>query len=55
MENVFRTKKIRDTSSRTKTNDMVSGTLDSIHQNVVSGLRDTDSDVLNSRLSELEK
>ena len=55
MENVFRTKKIRDTSSRTKTNDVVSGTLDSIHQNVVSGLRDTDSDVLNSRLAELEK
>ena len=55
MENVFRTKKIRDTSSRTKTNDVVSGTLDSIHQNVVSSLRDTDSDVLNSRLSELEK
>lgn len=55
MENVFRTKKIRDTSSRTKTNDMVSGTLDSIHQNVVSGLRDTDSEVLNSRLTELEQ
>jgi uncharacterized Zn finger protein (UPF0148 family) len=55
MENVFRTKKIRDTSSRTKTNDIVSGTLDSIHQNVVSGLRDTDSDVLNSRLIELEQ
>lgn len=55
MENVFRTKKIRDTSSRTKTNDVVSGTLDSIHQNVVSSLRDTDSDVLNSRLRELEK
>jgi len=55
MENVFRTKKIRDTSSRTKTNDIVSGTLDSIHQNVVSGLRDTDSHVLNSRLIELEQ
>ena len=52
---MFRTKKIRDTSSRTKANEIVSGTLDSIHQTVVSNLRDTDSQVLNSRITELEQ
>ena len=49
MENVFRTKKFRETTSRVKTQDVVSGTLDSIHQHVVSSLLDQDKDCLNDR------
>ena len=33
--NIFRLKKSRETA-RTKSNDIVSGTLDSIHKNIVS-------------------
>ena len=46
MENVFRTKKYRDTTLRAKTHDVVSGTLDSIHQSFVSGLFDKNKDDL---------
>jgi len=38
MDTVFRIKKGRE-SSRTKTSEIVSGTLDSIHQNVVSSMK----------------
>jgi hypothetical protein len=40
MDNIFRIKKIRDTSSRTK-QEIVSGTLDSLHQGMVSGMKET--------------
>lgn len=54
MDNVFRTKKIRDTSHRTKTQELVSGTLDSVHQNIVSSLRNTDTNTLELKIKELE-
>ena len=38
MDTIFRIKKGRETS-RTKSGDIVSGTLDSIHQNVVTGIK----------------
>lgn len=40
MDNIFRIKKIRDTSSRVK-QEIVSGTLDSLHQGMVSGMKET--------------
>ena len=40
MDNVFRIKKSRDTTLRSKQQDVVSGTLDSIHQNIVTSIRD---------------
>lgn len=56
METVFRIKKGRD-SSRTKQAEIVSGTLDSIHQNVVSTIRQQSSSLeqLKERVTELEK
>lgn len=41
MDNTFRIKKTRDTISRSKQNDIVSGTLDSVHQTIVGTLKDT--------------
>jgi hypothetical protein len=49
MDNVFRTKKYRDTTSRAKSHDIVSGTLDSLHQTIVSGLTDKDIAELQQR------
>jgi len=49
MENVFRTKKYRDTAFREKTHDVVSGTLDSIHQSFVSSLFDKNKQDLEYR------
>lgn len=40
MDNIFRIKKTRDTSSRPK-QEIVSGTLDSLHQGMISGMRET--------------
>jgi hypothetical protein len=54
MDNVFRTKKIRDSSHTSKTSELVSGTLDSIHQNIVSSLRDTDTDLLDVKINEIK-
>ena len=62
MDNIFRTKKYRDTSSKIKSqDDIVSGTLDSIHQNVVTNLKNMNVEELNSkrdilyqRISELD-
>ena len=55
MDNVFRTKKIRDSTTRTKTQEIVTGTLDSIHQNIVASLRDTDTYILESKIEDLQK
>lgn len=49
MENVFRTKKYRENASHSKTQDMVSGTLDSLHQATVSQIRSTNADDLHSK------
>ena len=38
MDNIFRIKRQRDTTS--KKTDVVSGTLDSVHQSIVTGIRD---------------
>jgi Poxvirus Late Transcription Factor VLTF3 like len=40
MDNIFRIKKVRDTPSRPK-QELVSGTLDSIHQGIVSEIKET--------------
>jgi rubrerythrin/L-lactate utilization protein LutC len=53
MENVFRVKKFRDVSSQTKSRDVISGTLDSIHQTVVSSLKDTNIDILKDTIDDL--
>ena len=42
MDNIFRIKKSRDGVSKSKVSDTVSGTLDSIHQNLISGMKDAD-------------
>ena len=55
MDNVFRTKKYRDTPSRTKTHPIISGTLDSIHQSIVNSLKDTNPEELQSRQTEIEE
>lgn len=55
MDNIFRTKKIRDTSTRSKTSDIVSGTLDSLHQNIVNQLKDSDIDEIDRRIQELQE
>lgn len=54
MDNVFRTKRIRDNIQRSKTQEIVSGTLDSIHQNIVSSLRETDTELLKVKLNEIK-
>ena len=46
---MFRTKKSRDTSSKTKTRELISGTLDSVHQTLVTSLKDTNTPELESR------
>ena len=52
MDTVFRIKKGRETT-KSKNNEIVSGTLDSIHQNVVSNIKQHSSN-LNVLKSELE-
>jgi hypothetical protein len=55
MDNVFRTKKYRDTPLRAKTHPLVTGTLDSIHQSIVTSLKDTNAEDLEERASVLRK
>ena len=56
MDNIFRIKKSRDASLRSKQQEIVSGTLDSIHQNIVSSIRDTQmtEDEIRQRYSEIK-
>lgn len=54
MDNIFRTKKSRDTTTRSKISDVVSGTLDSLHQNILSQLRDSDSKEIERRIDDIE-
>jgi flagellar biosynthesis/type III secretory pathway chaperone len=49
MENVFRTKKYRDTGSRLTKNEAVTGTLDSLHQSTVAQLRSIDVEELTAQ------
>lgn len=55
MDSMFRTKRHRDTFSKTKQQDTVSGTLDSIHQSIVSSMRDVDTTELEDRCAALEQ
>jgi predicted RNA-binding Zn-ribbon protein involved in translation (DUF1610 family) len=55
MDNVFRIKKTRDTDTKTKEYETVSGTLDSIHQNMVSKIRDANLKELIKKKQELEQ
>lgn len=56
MDNIFRIKKSRDAALRSKTQEIVSGTLDSIHQNIVSSIRETQmtNDDLEDKYKELK-
>jgi hypothetical protein len=55
MDNIFRIKRQRDTTS--KKTDVVSGTLDSVHQSIVTGIRDetTNGDDLRLHLKDMER
>ena len=55
MDNVFRIKKTRDTSAKTKASEMLSGTLDSIHKNLISEIRDANINELELRKIQIEK
>jgi hypothetical protein len=55
MDNVFRTKKYRDMPLRAKTHPLITGTLDSIHQSIVSSLKETNAEELEERASVLRK
>jgi len=55
MDNIFRIKKSRDTVSKAKASETMSGTLDSIHQNLVSEMKDTNIDELKSRQTDIQK
>jgi hypothetical protein len=52
MDSVFRTKKHKDTSKKTQD---LGGTLDSIHNNIVSNLRSVNTEDLNAKLEELKE
>jgi hypothetical protein len=55
MDGTFRIKRSKDVDSKPKVSEIVSGTLDSIHQNIISDLRKTDSQSLEKRKLELEE
>jgi hypothetical protein len=56
MDNIFRIKKSRD-SSKSKASDIVSGTLDFVHQNIVSSIKETSINIddLKKRADEIEE
>ena len=55
MDNIFRIKKSRDSSGKPKGSDQVSGTLDLIHQNLISDIRGANLENLSQRRLEIEK
>jgi hypothetical protein len=55
MDNIFRIKKSRDTSAKSKASETITGTLDSIHQSLISEMRDTNIEELQIRKVEIEK
>jgi hypothetical protein len=55
MDNIFRIKKSRDTSAKSKASETVTGTLDSIHQSLISEMRDINIEELQIRKVEIEK
>ena len=54
MDNVFRIKKSRSTIVNSKAQEIVSGTLDSIHQNIVSSMKNISINLEELRKRELE-
>jgi hypothetical protein len=54
MDNIFRTKKFRETASRSNTSDTVSGTLDSLHQNIINNIKDSDVEDIQQRITEIK-
>lgn len=55
MDNIFRIKKSRDTTMKSKSSENVTGTLDSIHQSLISEMQDTNLIELQSRKEDIEK
>jgi hypothetical protein len=55
MDNIFRIKKSRDTSAKSKASETFTGTLDSIHQSLISEMRDSNIEELQFRKTEIEK
>jgi len=56
MDNIFRIKRTRESASASKKNDVVTGTLDSVHQNIVGTIKEDTINVedLKTRLKNLE-
>jgi hypothetical protein len=55
MDNIFRIKKSRDTSAKSKASEAISGTLDSIHQLLITEMKDTNIGELQTRRTEIER
>ena len=56
MDNIFRIKRTRESASASKKNDVVTGTLDSVHQNIVGTIKEETLNIedLKTRLKNLE-
>jgi hypothetical protein len=50
MDNIFRIKRQRDTTSTSKKSDIVTGTLDSVHQSIVTGIRDDTTNIEDAKI-----
>ena len=57
MDTIFRIKKSRDSGTKSRAQELVSGTLDSIHQTVISDIRETTVNIeeLKKRATEIEE
>lgn len=55
MDNIFRTKKFRETASRSNTSDTVSGTLDSLHQNIINNIKDSDIADIRQKIEDIKQ
>jgi len=53
MDTIFRIKKSRDTPTKSRASETISGTLDFIHQTLISEMRDANLDQLKTRRSEI--
>ena len=54
MDNIFRTKKFRETAARSNIPDTVSGTLDSLHQNIINNIKDSDIDDIQEKIGQIK-
>ena len=53
MDNIFRIKRSKDSYMKTKSSENISGTLDSIHQNIICEMKDLDIQVLLNKKCEI--